>query len=217
MSTDPQNPEQPQDENAPAAPEVAAEETISEPEVPAVQASEPAEPEVPTVEAAEPSISTGLEIGSESVEEADDSEMVPVSDPVIRGKVDRYGVAWGTGRRKTAVARVRLKEGSGEFSINGRSLEEYFPVERDQKLIAGPLNAVELLGKVDITVNVRGGGPTGQTGAVVLGIARALQAKDPSLHHTLSSGGFLTRDGRMVERKKYGFKKARKSFQFSKR
>lgn len=215
MSTDSQNPEQPQDDATPETPEVAAEQTISEPEVPAV--SEPAEPEVPSVEAAEPSISSGLEIGSESIEEVDESEMIPQADPVIRGKVDRYGVAWGTGRRKTAVARVRLKEGTGQFLINGRSLEEYFPVTRDQKLIAGPLEAVELNGQVDITVNVRGGGPTGQTGAVVLGIARALQAKDPSLHHTLSSGGFLTRDGRMVERKKYGFKKARKSFQFSKR
>ncbi|MDA7527955.1 30S ribosomal protein S9 [bacterium] len=215
MSTDSQNPEQPQDDATPEAPEVTAEETISEPEVPAVV--EPAEPEVPSVEAAEPSISSGLEIGSESIEKVDESEMVPQSDPVIRGKVDRYGVAWGTGRRKTAVARVRLKEGTGQFLINGRSLEEYFPVIRDQKLIAGPLEACEVNGQVDITVNVRGGGPTGQTGAVVLGIARALQAKDPGLHHILSGGGFLTRDGRMVERKKYGFKKARKSFQFSKR
>ena len=128
MSTDSQNPEQPQDDATPEAPEVTAEETISEPEVPAVV--EPAEPEVPSVEAAEPSISSGLEIGSESIEEVDESEMVPQSDPVIRGKVDRYGVAWGTGRRKTAVARVRLKEGTGQFLINGRSLEEYFPVIR---------------------------------------------------------------------------------------
>ena len=223
MSTDPQNPESNPEEQAPeAAPapvEAQAEEQVVEPAAPAVEPASPevSAPEVPSVEAAEPAIASGLEIGSEAVEDVEAEEAVPNVDPVIRGKVDRYGVAWGTGRRKTAVARVRLKEGDGQITINGRSLEEYFPVERDQKLVLAPLEAVELKGKVDIIANVRGGGPTGQTGAVVLGIARALQVRDPGLHHTLSSGGFLTRDGRMVERKKYGFKKARKSFQFSKR
>ena len=93
----------------------------------------------------------------------------------------------------------------------------FFPLERDQKMIEAPLVATEMAGKVDVWVRVKGGGPTGQTGATVLGIARALQAKDHSLHPRLSDGGFLTRDGRMVERKKYGHKKARRSFQFSKR
>lgn len=136
---------------------------------------------------------------------------------VIRGKVTKEGVALGTGRRKTAVARVRIQDGSGKLTINGRDLTEYFTLERDQNMILAPLKATGTDGKVDVWVRVNGGGSTGQTGAVVLGIARALQAKDPELHHTLSVGNYLTRDGRMVERKKYGYKKARKSFQFSKR
>ena len=84
-------------------------------------------------------------------------------------------------------------------------------------MVNAPLRATEQLGKVDVWVRVNGGGTTGQTGAIVLGVARALQVMDPDLHHVLADGGFLTRDGRMVERKKYGYKKARKSFQFSKR
>ena len=136
---------------------------------------------------------------------------------VIRGKVTKEGVALGTGRRKTSVARVRIQDGSGKLTINGRDLAEYFTLERDQNMILAPLKATGTDGTVDIWVRVNGGGSTGQTGAVVLGIARALQAKDPELHHTLSDGNYLTRDGRMVERKKYGKKKARKSFQFSKR
>jgi len=138
--------------------------------------------------------------------------------PVIaRGKLDRFGNAWGTGRRKTAVARVKLNQGSGKFVINGRPMTEYFCVERDRQVVEGPLRATEKLGSVDIAVNVEGGGTTGQSGAIVLGIARALEALNPSLHQQLGDGGFLTRDSRMVERKKYGFKKARRSFQFSKR
>ncbi|QDT32973.1 30S ribosomal protein S9 [Thalassoglobus polymorphus] len=214
MSTDSSNPELPQDDAAPEKP-AAPEATIQEPEVPEVAA--PAEPEVPAVEATEPTIASGLEIGSEAGEAVSEAEPIVNRNPVIRGKIDRYGVAWGTGRRKTAVARVRLKDGDGKVVINGRTLEEYFPILRDQKLIFAPLEAVDLKGKVDIIVNVKGGGPTGQTGAVVLGIARAIQVKSPELHPSLSSGGFLTRDSRMVERKKYGYKKARKSFQFSKR
>jgi small subunit ribosomal protein S9 len=135
----------------------------------------------------------------------------------IHGKLDRNGVAIGTGRRKTAVARVRLKPGNGATSINGRSLEEYFKNIRDLQMIEAPLRATEKLGQVDLWVRVTGGGTTGQTGAVVMGIARALEALNPSLHVALSEGGFLTRDSRMVERKKYGFKKARRSPQFSKR
>lgn len=203
MSTDSPTPELP--EETPVVPEV----TIAPEAV--------AEPEVPSVAGAEPSLASSLDIGSEELADGTEEGAITRPDPVIRGKIDRFGVAWGTGRRKTAVARVRLKDGTGSFTVNGRTLEEYFPIGRDQKLIFGPLEAVGMKGKVDIIVNVRGGGPTGQTGAVLLGIARALQAKNPENHYTLSEGGFLTRDGRMVERKKYGFKKARKSFQFSKR
>lgn len=137
--------------------------------------------------------------------------------PLVRGRVDRTGAALGTGRRKTAVARVRIRDGKGKITVNGRDLTEFFPLERDQQMILAPLKATDSLKSVDVWVRVVGGGPTGQTGAVVLGIARALQAKNPESHHQLSDGGFLTRDGRMVERKKYGFKKARRSFQFSKR
>ena len=141
----------------------------------------------------------------------------PRMPTLIRGKIDRHGVAIGTGRRKTAVARVRIQDGDGQMTINGRALDNYFQIERDRLLIEAPLRATEMLGSVDVWVRVNGGGPTGQAGAIVLGIARALQAKKPLLHETLSDGGYLTRDGRMVERKKYGYKKARKSFQFSKR
>ncbi len=137
--------------------------------------------------------------------------------PVIRGKLDKHGIAMGTGRRKTAVARVRVKDGSGKILINGRELTDFFPLERDQNMIKAPLIATEQSDKVDVWVRVAGGGPTGQTGAAVLGIARALSARNNSLHYKLADGGFLTRDGRMVERKKYGHKKARRSFQFSKR
>lgn len=155
---------------------------------------------------------TSLDIGSTAaVAEA------PKLASVIRGRVTAEGVALGTGRRKTAVARVRVSRGSGKLTINGRDLEAYLTLERDQKMVLAPLVATGTNGKVDVWVRVDGGGPTGQTGAIVLGIARALQAMDPDLHHTLSTGGYLTRDGRMVERKKYGYKKARKSFQFSKR
>lgn len=135
----------------------------------------------------------------------------------IHGKLDRNGVAIGTGRRKTAVARVRLKAGNGATSINGRDLAEYFPNIRDLQRIEAPLRATEKLGQVDLWVRVTGGGTTGQTGAVVMGIARALEAMNPTLHAILSENGFLTRDSRMVERKKYGLKKARRSPQFSKR
>ncbi len=153
--------------------------------------------------------------GAEADSEQDEEK--PYVEPTIRGRLDKFGTAMGTGRRKTSVARVRIKDGSGKFVVNGRSLEDYFCLERDQKMIQAPLKAVDELGKVDVWVRVNGGGITGQTGAVVLGIARALQVKNPTNHTALSDGGYLTRDGRMVERKKYGLAKARKSFQFSKR
>ena len=138
--------------------------------------------------------------------------------PVIRrGKLDRFGVAMGTGRRKTSVARVRLKAGNGGFVVNGRPLDEFFCVERDRILVVAPLKTAEKLGQLDVWVRVNGGGTTGQAGAIVLGIARALEAINPNLHASLAEAGYLTRDSRMVERKKYGHKKARRGFQFSKR
>jgi small subunit ribosomal protein S9 len=141
----------------------------------------------------------------------------PNYQPTIRGKVDRFGVAMGTGRRKTSVARVRIKEGSGAFVINGRPLNEYLMVQRDRDSVMVPLQVVGKVGQVDIAVRVEGGGTTGQAGAIVLGVARALQGLNNGWHHDLANAGLLTRDDRMVERKKYGYKKARRSFQFSKR
>ncbi|NLX24089.1 MAG: 30S ribosomal protein S9 [Phycisphaerae bacterium] len=124
---------------------------------------------------------------------------------------------WGTGRRKTAVARVRLRAGSGKFEINKRSLEQYFSEDKDRQDAVAPLKATETLGKVDVFVNVAGGGYSGQAGAIVLGVARALKTANAEYEDALRNGGYLTRDSRMVERKKPGRAGARRSFQFSKR
>ena len=123
----------------------------------------------------------------------------------------------GTGRRKTAVARVRMASGSGKFLVNGRPMENYFVVDSQRLLVMQPLVATEYGTKFDIRVNVQGGGPTGQAGAVRHGIARALLEADASMRPTLKSHGYLTRDPRMRERKKYGQPGARKRFQYSKR
>lgn len=124
---------------------------------------------------------------------------------------------WGTGRRKSAVARVRIRAGSGKFEINKKPLEKYFHEERDRLDVVAPLRATDTFGKVDVFVNAKGGGPSGQAGAIVLGVARALNRANAEFHNSLSNGGYLTRDPRMVERKKYGRAGARRSFQFSKR
>ncbi len=125
---------------------------------------------------------------------------------------------WGTGRRKKAIARVRLiPAGSGTIVINDRSLEEYFPMGTLQYIVKQPLTALEVEAKYDIFVNVIGGGYTGQAGAIRLGIARALLEAEPECRPTLKAAGFLTRDPRAKERKKYGLKKARRAPQFSKR
>lgn len=121
------------------------------------------------------------------------------------------------GRRKTAVARVVLKNGSGVIKVNDRPFEEYFKIETHRNDILAPLTLTDSLGKYDIYATVEGGGTTGQAGALKLGIARALVNINEDLRNTLRDAGFLTRDPRMVERKKYGQKKARKRFQFSKR
>ena len=123
----------------------------------------------------------------------------------------------GTGRRKSAVARVRVCDGDGQFLINRRPLEEYFPLDKDLTTIRAPLEATKLMGTVNCIVNVGGGGMTGQAGAVALGIGRALKQMRSDLEQVLRDGRFLTRDSRIKERKKYGQKGARKSFQFSKR
>ena len=124
---------------------------------------------------------------------------------------------WGVGRRKSAVARVRIAPGSGKIEINGRTLNDYFTFERDRKSIFGPLEVTNTGGKLDVLVNADGGGPSGQTGAIVMGLGRALAKYDNSLEPPLRNAGFLTRDSRMKERKKYGQRGARRRFQFSKR
>lgn len=123
----------------------------------------------------------------------------------------------GTGRRKTAIARVRLASGTGKISINGRSFENYFPAETQRVVASQPLTVTGTAEKFDAHVTVTGGGPNGQAGAVRHGIARALLTVDPNLRPILKAEGFLTRDPRMRERKKYGQPGARKRFQYSKR
>jgi small subunit ribosomal protein S9 len=149
---------------------------------------------------------------------------------VAEAKTAKKAVHWGTGRRKTSVARVRLIEGTGQVQINGRALEEYFTEEKDRAALIGPLELTEMRNRLDVIINVRGGGFTGQGGAISQGIARALKGmfgltteqtddgKDTGgMAKKLRDSGYLTRDGRMKERKKYGLKGARKAFQFSKR
>jgi len=123
----------------------------------------------------------------------------------------------GTGRRKTSVARVRLSSGTGKVTVNGRAFENYFPTDSLRMVVQQPLVVTSTTDKFDIRVNVTGGGPTGQAGAVRHGIARALLHVDAALRPSLKAEGLLTRDPRMKERKKYGQPGARKRFQFSKR
>lgn len=124
---------------------------------------------------------------------------------------------WGTGRRKTAVARVRVAAGTGKILINKRALNDYFSSERDRKAIFGPLEVTNTGGKMDVLINASGGGQTGQAGAIIMGLGRALVRFDKGLEPALRNAGFLTRDSRMKERKKYGQRGARRKFQFSKR
>lgn len=123
----------------------------------------------------------------------------------------------GTGRRKTSVARVRLAVGSGKITVNGRAFETYFPTDTLRSVVTQPFSVTDSTSKYDVRVNVVGGGPSGQAGAVRHGIARALLEADINLRPSLKTNGLLTRDSRMKERKKYGQPGARKRFQFSKR
>ncbi|MBO4334931.1 MAG: 30S ribosomal protein S9 [Desulfovibrio sp.] len=124
---------------------------------------------------------------------------------------------YGTGRRKTATARTRLYAGSGNIIVNGRAFEEYFPRKTLQMIIRQPLVLTKMVDKLDVRVNVSGGGVAGQAEAVRHGISRALLEVDPELRGILKKAGFLTRDARMKERKKYGLRAARARFQYSKR
>jgi small subunit ribosomal protein S9 len=127
------------------------------------------------------------------------------------------GDALGTGRRKTSVARVRVRPGTGKILINKRELEDYFPNVQDRNTLLGPIQETGQQSSVDVLIRVTGGGSTGQAGACRMGIARALVSYDTEMFSPLRDGGFLTRDSRMKERKKYGLRGARRGVQFSKR
>jgi small subunit ribosomal protein S9 len=142
---------------------------------------------------------------------ADDATRRATARPVVTGR------ALGTGRRKEAIARVRIAPGTGQWRINDRPLEQFFPNKVHQQLISEPLVTLGAESQFDVIARVSGGGVTGQAGALRLGIARALTIVDPENRTTLKRAGFLTRDARIKERKKYGLKKARKAPQYSKR
>ncbi|HSV26340.1 MAG TPA: 30S ribosomal protein S9 [Sedimentisphaerales bacterium] len=137
--------------------------------------------------------------------------------PEARNAEPKGGFWWGTGRRKKSVARVRIKPGEGKILINERQIAEYFKSIQERRAVENILKALNAEKTFDIYANVNGGGTHGQAGAVVLGIARAMKLYDPNMLQALRDGGFLTRDSRMKERKKYGQRGARRRFQFSKR
>ena len=143
---------------------------------------------------------------------------VEAAPPVERKpEIDAEGRAYATGRRKDAVARVWIKPGSGRITVNGRDQEEYFARATLRLIVNQPFEVAGRRNQYDVIATVKGGGLSGQAGAVKHGISQALQRYEPELRAPLKAAGFLTRDARMVERKKYGKRKARRSFQFSKR
>ncbi len=152
-----------------------------------------------------------------SLEELGGAEAAAVEADPAEPKIDEHGRAYATGRRKDAVARVWIKPGSGKIVINGREGDTYFARATLQMIVRQPFAAAERKDQYDVLATVKGGGLSGQAGAIRHGISRALVNFEPDLRKVLKSGGFLTRDDRVVERKKYGRAKARRSFQFSKR
>ena len=147
------------------------------------------------------------------------AEQAPADQKIaaVEPKIDEHGRSYATGKRKDAVARVWIKPGSGKIEVNGRDVETYFARPVLRMILAQPFEAAERKNQYDVKCTVKGGGLSGQAGAVRHGISKALTLYEPSLRPALKSGGFLTRDSRVVERKKYGRRKARRSFQFSKR
>jgi small subunit ribosomal protein S9 len=159
---------------------------------------------------------------SDSAAEGDGEPQAPQQPPqpeapLREQQLDKFGRAYATGRRKDAVARVWLKPGSGKITVNGRDQETYFARPTLRLVINQPFGMTDRSGQYDIICTVKGGGLSGQAGAVLHGIAQALSRYEPILRNAVKRAGFLTRDSRVVERKKYGKAKARKSFQFSKR
>lgn len=151
------------------------------------------------------------EVGTRAVTTAESSQSLTAPE------IDSFGRSYATGKRKDAVARVWIKAGTGKMSVNGREGKTYFARPVLQMLLNQPFAVVGRSGQFDIVCTVKGGGLSGQAGAVRHGISKALNLFDPSTRPALKAGGFLTRDSRVVERKKYGRRKARRSFQFSKR
>ncbi len=182
--------------------------TSEKPEVPAeTAATETTVADAPAADAAP----------AAEAEEAPAPVNVQPEAPLREQQLDKFGRAYATGRRKDAVARVWLKPGSGKITVNGREQEVYFARPTLRLVINQPFGITDRAGQYDIVATVKGGGLSGQAGAVLHGIAQALTRYEPVLRTTVKRAGFLTRDSRAVERKKYGKAKARKSFQFSKR
>ena len=175
------------------------------------------EPEAPAVVEAPAAETTGTETAEVEVAEAPAPVAPQIETPLREQQLDKYGRAYATGRRKDAVARVWLKPGSGKIEVNGRDQSIYFARPTLRLVINQPFDVTERVGQYDIVATVKGGGLSGQAGAVKHGIAQALTRFEPALRTIVKQAGFLTRDSRAVERKKYGRAKARKSFQFSKR
>ncbi|WP_374209815.1 30S ribosomal protein S9 [Glycomyces sp. TRM65418] len=184
-----------------------------------IQANEATEPtaavENEAPETAEAPVEVAAEIPEVPVEVPADVAAAPSVPSIPAVPLDR--AIQTVGRRKRAIARVRLVPGTGKYVVNGKSLEDYFPSKVHQQTVAEPFVTVEAGENFDVLVNIKGGGATGQAGALRLGIARALLEVDPNMRPALKAAGFLTRDAREKESKKYGLKKARKAPQYSKR
>ena len=183
--------------------------TNPEPEAPVVA-------ETPVAEAPAAETETA-EAPAAEVIEAPAPVVIQAETPLREQQLDKYGRAYATGRRKDAVARVWLKPGSGKIEVNGRDQSIYFARPTLRLVINQPFGVTDRIGQYDVVATVKGGGLSGQAGAVKHGIAQALSRYEPALRSAVKREGFLTRDSRVVERKKYGRAKARRSFQFSKR
>ena len=200
--------EQPAETPAPAAETTEATEATETVETTAPDAGETAVAEKPAREGR----------GKDAPDDQGVSTQGPQIQAVLREQqLDKHGRAYATGRRKDAVARVWLKPGSGKIVVNGREQEVYFARPTLRLVINQPFGITDRVGQYDVVATVKGGGLSGQAGAVLHGIAQALSRYEPTLRTTVKRAGFLTRDSRVVERKKYGRAKARRSFQFSKR
>jgi small subunit ribosomal protein S9 len=177
------------------------------------------EPETPAVAdtAEAPAAESPAETAAVETAEAPAPVVIQAETPLREQQLDKYGRAYATGRRKDAVARVWLKPGSGKIEVNGRDQSIYFARPTLRLVINQPFDVTERVGQYDVVATVKGGGLSGQAGAVKHGIAQALSRYEPALRTAVKREGFLTRDSRVVERKKYGRAKARRSFQFSKR